>query len=287
MKYFLFLLSFLFLFSCSSDTTGTTDNPTNLAAKDEMNISYGSHPQQKFDIYLPAGRSATTTKVYIYIHGGGWMGGDKSEINGGINLMKQTYFPKYAIVNMNYVLAQLGTNNYALPNQINDIQAVINFIKSKSAEYQVKPEFVLSGSSAGGHLAMYYAYTKNNPEVKAVVNIVGPADFNDPAFASSPASVLFQGMVNPNVIPSGTTALTYASPVSWITNSSVPTLSFYGQTDTTVPISQRDLLEAKLTQKNVPHETNTYNGDHIGWMSEPTTSWMLGKTKSFLNTHNP
>lgn len=282
------MISILTLFSCSADTSGPGDtSQQNLPAKDEANISYGNNPQQKFDLYLPAGRSEKTTKVFLYIHGGGWIGGDKSEINGGINLMKQTYFPKYAIVSINYVLAQLGSTNYAFPNQINDIQAVINHIKSKSSEYQVKPEFVLCGNSAGGHLSMLYAYTKNNPDIKAVVNIVGPADFNDPVFASNPYSVLFSGLVNPAVIPAGMDAGTYASPVTWISESSVPTISFHGTSDATVPLTQKDLLEAKLTLKNVPHQTYIYNGNHTGWMYEPHLSWLLGKMKDFLETHNP
>ncbi|UOE41429.1 alpha/beta hydrolase [Chryseobacterium suipulveris] len=288
MKNFLFVIFGYLIISCSGSTTGNpTDEPQNLAAKDEMNISYGSNTQQKYDIFLPAGRSADKTKVLIYIHGGGWIAGDKSEIYGGLPKMKQTYFPKYAIVTMNYVLAQPGTSNYALPNHINDIQHVINQIKAKSQEYQVKPEFVLCGSSAGAHLSMFYAYTKNNPEVKAVVNMVGPSDFNDSAFSTNPLAGYFSGFVNPASVPSGMNMLTYASPLTWITNASVPTLGFYGTGDTTVPLSQKNLLEAKLTQENVPHEIYTYNGDHVGWMSEPITSWMLDKTKKFLEKYNP
>ena len=33
------------------------------------------------DIYLPANRSVTATKVIIMIHGGGWTGGDKADFN--------------------------------------------------------------------------------------------------------------------------------------------------------------------------------------------------------------
>lgn len=64
-------MSFL-LVSCSGDSTGTPETPQqNLAAQDLLNVSYGAHAQQKFDLYLPAGRSAATTKVFIFIHGGG------------------------------------------------------------------------------------------------------------------------------------------------------------------------------------------------------------------------
>lgn len=283
----LIAISFLSVACTGAGLDPADDAPGSAAAKDIANVSYGANTQQKFDIYLPAGRTAATTKVFIYIHGGGWIVGDKSELNAGMDKIKQTYFPKYAFVTMNYVLAQSGTQNYALPNQINDIQAVMDFIKAKSAEYQVKPEFVLCGSSAGGHLATYYAYTKNNPDVKAVVDMTGPVDLTDPVFAQNPLQGLFTTLVNPASIPQGMNVLQYSSPVNWITNSSVPTIAFYGTTDTTIPVSQRDLLEAKLTQKNVPHETYTYNGDHTGWMAEPTASWMLGKTKAFLDKYNP
>jgi len=285
MKNLFLILSFIAFFSCSSETMGTGDN-TNLPAKDQTDISYGSHAQQKFDLYLPAGRSANTTKVYIYIHGGGWIGGDKSEITAGMDRLKATVFPKYAIVNMNYVTAVPNSHN-ALPDQINDIQAVIDMIKSKSAEYQVKPEFVLCGWSAGAHLSMFYGFTKNNPAVKAVINIAGPADLNDPVFASNPLNAIMPGIVNPAVIPSGMTAHTYASPVTWITNASVPILSFYGTADGTVPISQKDRLETKLTSAGTKHETYTYVGDHATWMSDPTLAWLLEKEKNFLNTYNP
>lgn len=289
MKNLILTLFSLLMISCASDTTGNSDNPpTNLPAKDQTEVSYGAHAQQKYDIYLPAGRSASTTKVFIFIHGGGWVGGDKADFNGGIPIMKQTYFPKYAVVNMNYVLGNAFAPGYALPNQIDNIQAVISHIKAKSQEYQVKPEFVLCGNSAGGHLAMLYAYKQHNPEVKAVVNIVGPADFNLPSWSANPLSGLFANLVNPTVIPSGMTVGTYASPVTWITNSSAPTISFYGATDTTVNASENKAsLDAKLNQFGVANESYIYNGDHNAWSVEPHLSWMLGKTKTFLNTYNP
>lgn len=288
MKNILIVFISFFMFSCASESTGTDDPVINLPAKDQIDVSYGNHAQQKYDIYLPEGRTASTTKVFIFIHGGGWVAGDKADFNGGIPVMKQTYFPKYAVVNMNYVLGNVLAPGYALPNQIEDIQAVINDIKAKSQEYQVKPEFVLCGNSAGAHLSMFYAYKQNNPEVKAVVNIVGPADFNLLSWTANPLNGLFGNLVNPAVVPSGMTIGTFASPVTWISNTSAPTISFYGATDTMVNAAEnRASLDAKLSQAGVANESYIYNGDHNAWTLEPHLSWMLGKTKTFLNTHNP
>ena len=277
MKHFLWLFVFLMTLSCASDSTGSETPTTPLPAKDEYNVSYGNHAQQKYDIYLPEGRSAATTKVFIFIHGGGWLGGDKADYNRGIPVMKNTYFPKYAVVNMNYVLGNVFSPGYALPNQIDDIQAVIDHIKSKSAEYQVKPEFVLCGNSAGGHLAMFYAYKKQNPEIKAVVNIVGPTDFNIPSWSGNPLNGFFGNLVNPAVVPPGMSVGTYASPVTWVSTLSPPTISFYGPTDTTENAAEnRASLDAKLTEKGVAHESYIYNGDHNAWAVEPHLSWILG-----------
>ncbi|MCO6461026.1 MAG: alpha/beta hydrolase, partial [Saprospiraceae bacterium] len=159
--------------------------PSNLPEKEIINVAYGNDPQQKFDIYLPKGRTKAITKTFILIHGGGWTSGDKADFNGGISVLKNAYFPDYAIVNINYILGNVATGHYALPDQINDIQKVIEFITSHADEYNIKPEFVLCGHSAGAHLSMYYAYTKNNPAVKAVISLAGPTDFEDPFYANN------------------------------------------------------------------------------------------------------
>lgn len=190
---------------------------------------------------------------------------------------------------MNYVLANSFTGQYALPNQLNDIQAVMDMITARSAEWQVKPEFVLCGHSAGAHLSMFYAYTRNNPKVKAVISLAGPADFEDPVYANNIfLGVLFGGLVDPAVLPSGMTVNKYASPVTWIKAGSTPTIAFFGSTDTAVPINdQKARLENKLKQFNVPYESYIWNGDHNAFGVEPNLSDIASKIKAFLAKYNP
>jgi len=76
MKIGLFILATtLVLFSCQKDKMADP-LPIPVAEKTELNVSYGTDASQKMDIYLPAGRITTTTKVIILIHGGGWNQGD-------------------------------------------------------------------------------------------------------------------------------------------------------------------------------------------------------------------
>lgn len=288
--FFIYLSALVLATGCThEDNNPNNPGASTLPARDVLDVSYGSHAQQKFDIYLPAGRTAQTTKVFIFIHGGGWTGGDKSDFTGGIPALKNAFSPKYAIVNLNYVLANSFTGPKALPNQINDIQAAIDFIKSKSAEYNIKPEFVLAGHSAGAHLSMFYAYTKNNPEVKAVVSLAGPNDFEDPVYSTSIIlGILFGGMVDPAVIPAGMSLYKYASPVTWVRNGSTPTIAFFGSTDTAVPVTQQKTrLDAKMAQFSVPYESYVWTGDHNAFAIDPQLTDILTKTKAFLARYNP
>lgn len=286
-KYLFISICFLSLAACSKESVDTSLDPA--IGSDIANVSYGSNAQQMFDLYLPPNRSATTTKVFIFIHGGAWMSGDKSDFTWSIPSLKNIYFPKYAIVNMNYVLGNVLTGQYALPNQIDDIQAVIDLITAKSSEWQIKPEFVLCGHSAGAHLSMYYAYTKNNPKVKAVVSLAGPTDFEDTFYTSNIyLNVLFNGLVNSSSIPPGMTVNKYASPVTWIRTESTPTIAFFGSTDSTVPIiDQKTSLDNKMSYYSVPYESYIWNGEHNAFANEPNWSDISTKTKAFLALYNP
>ena len=65
-----FLLSTVFLAFFISSCKKEDDTPQDDSVT-MMNVSYGTNAQQKMDVYLPANRNSTSTKVMIMIHGGG------------------------------------------------------------------------------------------------------------------------------------------------------------------------------------------------------------------------
>ena len=120
------LLALVLFASCSKSDGGggTTPVPTPVAEKITMDTSYGADAKQKMDIYLPANRSTTSTKVLIYVHGGAWIAGDKSDLNGaGIDSIRKR-FPDYAVFNVNYRLAALPATN-VFPAQELDVKAAM------------------------------------------------------------------------------------------------------------------------------------------------------------------
>ena len=180
----LFLLPVLFLLlltGCSSDDDSKTiaDDPS--IKKELLNVSYGSDAEQKIDIYLPAGRSQNT-KVIVLLHGGSWIAGNKSDMTYLVPSIQQQ-FPNHAIVNINYRLAT--ENSPAFPKQISDIQEVIKHLEKTG--YKISDDYAFIGFSAGGHLALLYSYAYDpDHHVKAICDVVGPADFSDPNYLSHP-----------------------------------------------------------------------------------------------------
>src|SRR5690606_6310776 len=119
--------------SCSKEDDTTQEEEQYLEEKIMLNVSYGSHPQQVYDLYLPAGRSSQTTKVMMIIHGGGWTEGDKNDMNTVVNAIRESH-PQYAVVNVNYILATL--EQLAFPNQFLDIKTIIQKLTSEKEEHQ-------------------------------------------------------------------------------------------------------------------------------------------------------
>ena len=287
-RYLLFLGSLIFgVSSCSDDNDIDLSNDIeNLEALSLLEESYGDDPQQLFDIYLPEGRSAATTKVLLLIHGGGWVGGDKSDMTEFITAIQETH-PDHAIVNMNYVLASLSTNTPAFPNQYLDIDLLIDVLIAQSETLQIRPEIGIIGTSAGAHLGLMYDYVYDTEDrVKFVVDIVGPSDFTDPFYADDPNfTIALSLLTDEAAFPEGTDFATANSPALQAQTQSSPTLLFYGNQDPLVPLTNGQSLDTALNQFETPHSFTIYDGGHGDDWSDASIADLMNKINGFITTH--
>ncbi|SRX75417.1 alpha/beta hydrolase [Aequorivita antarctica] len=266
MKKFLLIILFFGIYfsfvSCSNDN----DTGTELALQAEtfLNVSYGNNPQEKYDLYLPANRSEEKTKIIVLVHGGGWTGGDKADMDFLIPYIKLRH-PNHAIVNINYVLADANTP--AFPNQFLDLDAVINKLTDEKDELHILPQFGLIGASAGAHISLMYDYAYDlDDQVKMVGDIVGPTDFTDPFYIENPGfQALMDALVDESAYPPGTNYAEVLSPALQVSNVSSPTLLFYGNADPLVPLSNATTLNSALNSAQIDHTLNVYEGGHGDW----------------------
>lgn len=279
MRFLRFIFGFLFIaammMSCKKKTI---EIDKRVHFENQVNISYGKDPEQTMDLYIP-NDGKEIKNVFLIVHGGGWRGGDKSILSSFIfSLMKK--FPDCIFANINYRLA--SSSRYALPNQTEDIHQAILFLERK---LQYKFDVILLGNSAGGHLSMLYAYQYDqDKKIKAVINIVGPSDLSDSNFKNyEDYSFVENHLVDPEILSDTISMNELASPVHWIRKTSAPTLSFYGMKDAIIPSSQKAILDSTLDQHQVLRQSFEFNGNHVEWLKEPHSAFLINHISEFIN----
>lgn len=112
------------------------------------NIPYGSHERQKLDIYGPDQQEGAPFPVLVFIHGGGFVMGNKDEYRNIGN-----YFARQGILTVipSYRLAP----EFTWPSGAQDVADVIRLTKKEVSAYGGNPDrLVLMGHSAGAaHVA--------------------------------------------------------------------------------------------------------------------------------------
>lgn len=257
--------------------------PASSEARVMQDVSYGESGQQKMDIYLPDGRTSASTRTVVFIHGGGWIEGDKSDMKPYVDTLRKL-MPEYAVINLNYRLAYDNSVN-VFPAQENDVKSAIAYYLNHAEEYIVSDDLVLLGASAGGHLAMLHAY-KNDPDrhVRAVVDFFGPFDLVALWNYSFIHQLILFGATG--VFPvDNPTLYASSSPSSYITASAPPTIALQGGADPLVPPTQTSQLIAALDAAGVVNELVYYPAEGHGWTGANMVD-SFRKIAAFISDHS-
>jgi acetyl esterase/lipase len=124
----------------------------------KTDVPYGTHPRQKVDFYQAP--SDKPTPVILFIHGGGWMNGDKNTVQNSLNMTK-LFENGISVVSVQYRLIPDAQENGAEPPvkwPLEDAKRALQFVRSKSKEWNLdKERIAASGGSAGGCSSLWLA----------------------------------------------------------------------------------------------------------------------------------
>jgi len=184
--------------------------------------------------------------VLLEIHGGGWVIGSKRE--QGIPMMLRMAAQGWVCVSADYRLSPHAT----FPDHLVDLKRALSWIRTHVAEYGGDPEFVVvTGQSAGGHLASLVALTANQPEyqpgfeqvdtsVAGCVSFYGVYDFTDRHgfWPNRDLAKLLEEQVMKASLAENRAAYEKASPMSLVSADAPPFFVIHGDRDTLAPVAE-------------------------------------------------
>jgi acetyl esterase/lipase len=103
--------------------------------------------------------------VVVWIHGGGFVGGDKNELGGYLKLIASK---GYVVAAPNYALAP--AHHYPLPTR--QVMAALKHVQAHAAEYNADVHRIaIAGDSAGAHVAAQISALTTTPGYSDAVGI--------------------------------------------------------------------------------------------------------------------
>ncbi|MDB4971160.1 MAG: carboxylesterase family protein [Myxococcales bacterium] len=192
------------------------------------------------------GPTAARRPVLIYVHGGAWVIGNKE--HQGLPMLHHFAALGWVCFSINYRLSPRAT----FPDAIIDVKRAIAWVRAHAAEHGADPDFiVVSGNSAGGHLASLAALTPGTREwqpgfesadtsVAACLSFYGIYDFGDRHghWHNRGLQEILQRYVMKARLADAPERFEAASPIAHVGPHAPPFLVVHGERDSLVPVAE-------------------------------------------------
>lgn len=244
---------------------------TDKIGKVYKDIPYGDGEANKFDLYIPADAGKENCGLVVYLHAGGFTQGDKAD---DADMLAWLCSKGYLAAGINYTL-RTDENGKSVYSQSLEIKKAVPKVVEEAERlgYHIN-KMAVSGGSAGGTLAMLYAYrdAKDSPvPVKMMFEAVGPSSFYRSDWGSygldldtdesrKSAAALFSVMLGSEIDAELIDTENYdelIKPISafmWIDKNSVPSVIAYGAQDRVCPFKTVAHLVNALKENGVDYQ---------------------------------
>ncbi len=224
---------------------------------DFANITYGPYRRNVLDFWKA--KSDSPAPVFVFFHGGGFMGGDKSNYIPSILAICQANGISFASANYRLIS---GDGAAPFPAPMLDGARVIQFLRTKAREWNIDPKRIaIGGGSAGANLSLWVALhddladpksadpvLRESSRVSCVISWDGQTS-NDPHIFQSvlggpktdyPSLLQFFGAKTRAELetPAMRKMAEEASAVNYATKEDPPILLIYGRPMTPVPLPE-------------------------------------------------
>ncbi len=210
------------------------------------NVTYAERDGQplRADVYRPIGEGPFAG--VLCIHGGAWMGGNKSQLTSIARMLAEH---GHVAVSIDYRLAP----THKFPAQIEDCRDAVRWMRTGGRQHKIDPARIAGwGYSSGGHLVTLLGVTGSrdstgpSTRLQAVVACGAPCDFQDIP-PDNPCMAYWLGDTRrqkPEVYR-------LASPIRFVSPDDPPVLFCHGRNDRLVKIAQPAAMVSRLKASGV------------------------------------
>lgn len=143
------------------ESAGAPPTPSGVTTRTDLR--YGPGRDEAFDLHLPAGDGPHP--VIVWVHGGGWIGGDKSAPGPYLD---QLAGQGWAGMSINYSVAP----GKRYPEPVRQLDLAARYLQDHAGELGLDAtRVVLAGDSAGAQIAGQYAAMVTSPSYATEVGI--------------------------------------------------------------------------------------------------------------------
>ena len=261
------------------------------------NVTYAkaNNIELKLDLYLPKNRTNPTATLILF-HGGGWVDGQKER---NVLFLLPYLAQGWSAINVEY---RMGHQSPA-PAAVEDCRCALRWITYHAREYSLDPsKFVLTGTSAGGHLALITGMLPANNVFDRQCVIDGNPRWNTPAQPELKVAAIVNwfGIGDVADLLEGPNAKNYArewfgsmsnaeqlarqlSPVNYVRPGLPPIITIHGENDDVAPYSHAVRLHQLLDKAGVPNRLVTIRDRKHGGFDREELLQSYAAIREFLH----
>lgn len=248
----------------------------------QRNIHYDRYPATVLDVLQPKQLGEAVAPGVIVFHGGGWVHSGKETAYRSLCL---PYLERgFVVANVEYRVASQAK----APAAVTDALDATRWFFKHARQYHVDPKrIVVTGGSAGGHLALMVGMTPKSAHLGPVSPIAAVID----GYGITDAVELLNGPHRQfwadDWIPAGPRRVEVAmhvSPMTYVRHDLPPIFLAQGADDHTVPVEQSVRLHDALEMDGVPTELVIVPGAKHGFNRQQWDALDV-KIFAFLKEH--